>query len=51
MSLGSVIDFSGASLFAMCFPNLIGVYILLPKIKEEFAKFEAHAKAIDAGKG
>ena len=31
----------------MCFPNLIGVYLLLPVIKEELLSFRKHAAEID----
>lgn len=49
MAPGNVIDFSDAMLLAMCFPNLIGVYLLLPVIKREFAKFVAFSKRVDEG--
>ncbi|MEM8868239.1 MAG: alanine/glycine:cation symporter family protein [Verrucomicrobiota bacterium] len=49
MSLGAVTDFSDGLLLGMCFPNLIGVYLLLPVVKEELVKFKAHAAAIDRG--
>lgn len=49
MAPGKVVDFSDAMLLAMCFPNLIGVYILLPVVKREFRKFSAFAKRVDAG--
>jgi AGCS family alanine or glycine:cation symporter len=39
ISLGAVIDFSDAMIFAMVVPNMIGVIILSPKIKEELAKY------------
>ncbi len=48
MSLEGVIKFSDASLFAMAFPNLLGVYLLLPVIKKEFEDYVAHAKDIDS---
>ncbi|MEM9301637.1 MAG: alanine/glycine:cation symporter family protein [Pseudomonadota bacterium] len=35
MNLGSVVGFSDAMIFAMAFPNIIGLYILMPKVKEE----------------
>jgi len=38
-SLGSVIDFSDAMIFAMVFPNLIGLFILAPKVKDEITKY------------
>lgn len=48
-SLGSAVDFSDASLFAMSIPNLVGVYFLLPVIRRELKKFQAFAKRVDAG--
>lgn len=39
ISLGAVIDFSDAMIFAMVVPNMIGVIILSPKIKVELAKY------------
>jgi AGCS family alanine or glycine:cation symporter len=38
-SLGSVIGFSDAMVFAMMVPNMIGLIILAPKVKEELVKF------------
>jgi alanine or glycine:cation symporter, AGCS family len=46
-SLGAVIDFSDAMIFAMVFPNMIGLIILAPIIKDEMKKYLAHTKAID----
>lgn len=48
-SLGSVIGFSDAMIFAMMVPNMIGLFILVPKVKAELNKFmtkvrEARAK-------
>ncbi len=40
-SLGSVIGFSDAMIFAMMVPNMIGLVILAPKVKEEIAKYMA----------
>ena len=48
VKLGNVLNFSDAMLFLMCFPNFIGIYFLLPKIKEELKIFDAHADEIDA---
>jgi len=39
MTLGNVIDFSDAMIFAMCFPNVIGLYFLMPKAKEELNNY------------
>lgn len=38
-SLGSVIGFSDAMVFAMMVPNMIGLIILAPKVKEELKKY------------
>ena len=38
-SLGSVIDFSDAMIFAMMVPNMIGIVILAPKVKKELDKY------------
>lgn len=43
-SLGSVIDFSDAMIFAMVFPNVIGLLILAPVVKEEVAKYISYTK-------
>lgn len=46
ISLGAVIDFSDAMIFAMVFPNVIGLVILAPKVKEELNKYKAAIKAV-----
>jgi AGCS family alanine or glycine:cation symporter len=38
-SLGSVIGFSDAMIFAMMVPNMIGLVLLAPKVKEELNKY------------
>ena len=48
MTLGAVTDFSDGMLLGMCFPNLIGVYLLLPVVKRELINFRKHAAEIDA---
>ncbi len=48
-SMSKATDFSDASLFAMSVPNLIGVYFLLPVVRQELARFVAFTKRIDAG--
>ncbi len=45
ISLGAVINFSDAMIFAMVVPNMIGVVLLSPKIKEELAKYLSAIKA------
>ena len=39
ISLGSVIDFSDAMIFAMVVPNIIGVLILTPVIRKELKRY------------
>ena len=38
-SLGSVIEFSDAMIFAMVFPNVIGLFLLAPKVKLEVVRY------------
>lgn len=38
-SLGAVIDFSDAMIFAMVFPNMIGLFFLFPKVREELDRY------------
>lgn len=45
-SLGSVIGFSDAMIFAMMVPNMIGIVMLAPKVKDELAKYMEAIKAI-----
>jgi len=49
-SLGNVLAISDAMIFAMVIPNMIGIYFLLPKVKEEIVAYNEHVKGIDAGK-
>lgn len=49
-SLDSVVKFSDSMIFAMVFPNVIGLLILAPVVKEEVAKYRAYAKEIDGKK-
>ncbi|WP_027418928.1 alanine/glycine:cation symporter family protein [Crocinitomix catalasitica] len=44
-SLGSVINFSDAMIFAMMVPNMIGLILLAPKVKEEWRKYTGKIKA------
>ena len=43
-SLGSVIGFSDAMIFAMMVPNMIGLVLLAPKVKDELVKYMAAIK-------
>lgn len=47
LSLGAVTDFSDGMLLGMCFPNLIGVYFLLPVVKRELFSFRKHVAKIE----
>lgn len=48
-SMANATDFSDASLFAMSIPNLIGVYLLLPIVRSELARFVSFTKRVDDG--
>lgn len=43
-SMDAVIEFSDYMILAMSFPNIIGVYFLMPRVKEELNKYLAHLK-------
>jgi alanine or glycine:cation symporter, AGCS family len=45
-SLGSVIDFSDAMIFAMVFPNIIGLLILSPIVKTEVNRYLKAIKTV-----
>ncbi len=44
-SLGAVIDFSDAMIFAMMVPNMIGLFFLAPRVREELKKYKEAIKA------
>ncbi len=46
-SLGSVLAFSDAMIFAMMVPNMIGLVILAPKVKEELNKYMSKIKVFN----
>ena len=48
-TLDNVLRLSDALIFAMCFPNFIALYFLLPKIKEEIISYRNFRRAIDRG--
>lgn len=48
-SLGNVISISDSLFFAMVVPNLIGLYFLLPVVKEELQRFRSFAQKVDSG--
>jgi len=39
MSLGKVVDFSDAAIFAMSLPNIIGLYLMAPEVKRDLQSF------------
>ncbi len=45
VQLGAVIGFSDAMILAMAFPNLLGIYFLLPTVRRELDKYWAKVKA------
>ncbi|MCI4669306.1 MAG: alanine:cation symporter family protein [Bacteroidia bacterium] len=44
-TLGSVTDFSDAMIFAMAFPNIIGLIILSPEVRDELRKYIGKIKS------
>ncbi|PRY16307.1 AGCS family alanine or glycine:cation symporter [Pontibacter ummariensis] len=45
MKLNSVVAFSDAMLFAMSIPNMVGLYILSPVVKQEMQAFLTYARS------
>ena len=50
ISLGAVIDFSDAMIFAMVFPNVIGLIILSPNVRDELKIYKDKIKAFKLAK-
>ena len=46
MSLGQVVNFSDAMVFAMIFPNMIGLVILAPEVKAEVKRYMSYLRTI-----
>jgi AGCS family alanine or glycine:cation symporter len=44
-SLGPVIDFSDAAIFAMAVVNIIGLYALMPIVKRELNSYMSRLKS------
>ena len=44
MQLDAVLDFSDAMVFLVSVPNIIGLYILAPVVREEFKKYQHKLK-------
>ncbi|MEM9828655.1 MAG: alanine/glycine:cation symporter family protein [Planctomycetota bacterium] len=47
ISLDSVIKFSDAMIFAMVFPNMVGLFFLFPKVKEELTRYLQACRSAD----
>ena len=47
VTLDAVIKFSDAMILALVFPNMIGLLILFPKVKNELHKYLSEIKKID----
>jgi len=47
-SMQSIWDFSDAMIFAMVFPNMIGLYFLFPVVKKQLKRYLAAIKEIEA---
>ncbi|MEO1653315.1 MAG: alanine/glycine:cation symporter family protein [Bacteroidota bacterium] len=45
ISLKSVFDFGDAMIFAMCFPNVLGLYLLAPEIKKDLQEYMGRVKS------
>lgn len=45
ISAQAVFDFGDAMIFAMCFPNVLGLYILMPKVKATLNDYLARIKS------
>ncbi len=39
VTMGAVLDFSDAMILGLVFPNMIGLFFLFPRVKEELAKY------------
>ena len=49
VSVKSVINFSDGMIFAMAIPNVVAMYLLMPKVKEELARFVSFTEKVDQG--
>ncbi len=47
-SLGAVVGFSDAMIFAMIFPNMIGLIVLAPEVRKELNRFLAAIRRVQA---
>lgn len=49
IQLQSVLDFSDALVFVLCVPNVLGLVVLSPVVKEELARFRERVREVDGG--
>ena len=45
MNLGAVLEFSDMMILVMAFPNILGIYFLLPVVKRELDEYWVDLKA------
>jgi alanine or glycine:cation symporter, AGCS family len=46
LQLGSLVDLSDALVFVVALPNLLGLYLLAPRIRREVLRYEAHLRTL-----
>jgi len=47
IQLSAVVEFSDAMIFAMAFPNVIGLYLMAPEVKRDLASYLARVRSGD----
>lgn len=45
LSVGKVFDFGDAMIFAMCFPNVLGLYLLAPEVRKDLHNYMRRVKS------
>lgn len=45
ISANAVFDFGDAMIFAMCFPNVFGLYVLMPNVRRAYSDYMARIKS------
>jgi AGCS family alanine or glycine:cation symporter len=45
IQLGALVDLSDALVFVVAIPNLIGLYLLAPRVRRELAAYQARRQA------
>ncbi|MFU8817578.1 MAG: alanine:cation symporter family protein, partial [Pseudomonadales bacterium] len=46
VQLGSLVDLSDALVFVVALPNLLGLYLLAPRLRREVLRYEAHIRSL-----